>query len=954
MKNGILTANLFPDSGHHFYFASLAIGQGQGTPAAQRYTRENDLPNLTPQLLSALSTLCTSGSDWMPAHSKDHKEFVWMRGKFGTKREPSPAGQDLVLLGLWCAIETNTGTRSDGYTLDVNYRPIENDAGWTRSRNSPALSPYMNESAEHIDFEHTQSIDLDTVFRVSETIGGPIGKCQLDINWLVRGGDPVPVSLVVDFGNTRTIAVGLERADRIATNGLKEIVRPISFGRGHDEAAPNNRGTTSRDLIPNSWIILREPAFSGDYFSSAQFVWPDYITERKQQALVSRVFAKGDTHRLIRIINRVPYMFTELSPVVLGPEATDLLADSDVAGGHLSFLSSPKRYSWDNDPVGRGGLSVWYMHPRTGIGKTRQLFGEIFRFLPKNPLLRKRLLYQDESVSPTEWTDESLRPTNRPTPDFGRGDALIWTALEIIERAAKQIQSEAWRSKSPVRRYLDGVTVTFPPGWTNEEFLAYWQAWFLAKEIYNWSRGPQSPKISLDLSLDEAVASQLAIVFSEIGKHGDQVEIWLQSGGRLRGKKTSIRVLTIDIGGGTTDTAVVEYSNSATAKSGVHLGAEVLFSDSTAHAGDRLVKDLIEAVLLPTLGERFRSNSQRAQIFERVFSTSTGMREAEDRLRRMVITRSVFLPIIYRWLEDISAEQEGNPATGAKWDPIGCGASSSQLEKLNVMFQDAGLSDDSLLPVGEPIDADYSKIRRCIREWCEPLANLHSRYARDFGCDLVIVTGKPSELPSVSDLLFEELPLARNKIIFAKNYEAGEWFPGAVGGKIPDAKLVTVVGAALYTAIKSGLIPNWNLDEKIAAEVRNCWGSMYESGIKFGDSDIILLPEEDEADVVLPTNCCIARARFIENEPEPVYTLRWRDGNVRARPTAEIRLRIGRVLHDSEGRPLRNEQLRILDIFEATASGEPIDASQIELRLQPLPFDQVHWLDQGRFNVRWD
>jgi hypothetical protein len=67
MKNGILTINLFPNSGHHFYFVPLAIGQGQGTPAAQNYSREIDLPNLSPPQFGSLSTLCTGGADWMPA-----------------------------------------------------------------------------------------------------------------------------------------------------------------------------------------------------------------------------------------------------------------------------------------------------------------------------------------------------------------------------------------------------------------------------------------------------------------------------------------------------------------------------------------------------------------------------------------------------------------------------------------------------------------------------------------------------------------------------------------------------------------------------------------------------------------------------------------------------------------------------------------------------------------------
>jgi hypothetical protein len=250
---------------------------------------------------------------------------------------------------------------------------------------------------------------------------------------------------------------------------------------------------------------------------------------------------------------------------------------------------------------------------------------------------------------------------------------------------------------------------------------------------------------------------------------------------------------------------------------------------------------------------------------------------------------------------------------------------------------------------------DYNKIHDLIRAWCEPLAGLHSKYAQTFECDLVIVTGKPSELPAVSELLTKQLPLAPSKIIFAKNYEAGDWFPAAVGGKIPDAKLVTVIGASLYKAIKSGLIPNWQIDEKIGAEVRNYWGLIYEPGQRFEDRDVILPPEKIEADIIVPVNCCIARSRFRQNEPEPVYTLAWRDDAQHAKShAAEIKLRIGRILNDAEGRPLRNERLEILHIYSVVTSDGQIDADGLTLKLHTLPFDDVHWLDQGKFNVRWD
>src|SRR5207244_3453188 len=123
-----------------------------------------------------------------------------------------------------------------------------------------------------------------------------------------------------------------------------------------------------------------------------------------------------------------------LSPVVIGPEAIRILSDSGLAGGHLTFLSSPKRYGWDDEPGGAGGSAYWLMHPRVaGAGKSpRYLSGEMFRFLPRSMQHRRWIMEQNDPLPPTEWEDESSKPIPTPKPDFGRADALIWTALAII------------------------------------------------------------------------------------------------------------------------------------------------------------------------------------------------------------------------------------------------------------------------------------------------------------------------------------------------------------------------------------------------------------------------------------------------------------------------------------------------------------------------------------------
>lgn len=242
---------------------------------------------------------------------------------------------------------------------------------------------------------------------------------------------------------------------------------------------------------------------------------------------------------------------------------------------------------------------------------------------------------------------------------------------------------------------------------------------------------------------------------------------------------------------------------------------------------------------------------------------------------------------------------------------------------------------------------------RNILKWCAPIANTHAGYVAAFECDVVIVTGKPSELPQVRELLEQQLPIAPDRIIFAKGYRAGEWFPGAVDGRISDAKMVTVVGAALYTAITRNLVPNWNIEHRINSPACNYWGVIPREEGAF--QQILLNREQDEMEADLTTFCAIGRARFVQNRPEPVYVFRWRDRQSGlSRGTCTVHTKIRRVRQTPEGQPLKNEHLEITDVSGKDNQGEPIFIEDVELDLRSLPLDEQHWLDQGKFQVRWE
>ncbi len=398
-----------------------------------------------------------------------------------------------------------------------------------------------------------------------------------------------------------------------------------------------------------------------------------------------------------------------MSPAVLGPPAADILANLEPSAGGNYFLSSPKRYLWDQTPVGdlsHAGLTFWTMnvqrwHPNSKnvqAGKAlEKLSGTVLRFLDQNGA--DWTLGDDASqCPPPERADAAARPPSRPhEPAYPRADALTWAALAVLEAAYRQLQSASGRPAGQpfVRARLASVMITFPPGWTAQELAAYRRKWQKALDIFTLTHfadrrlvtaGGERPTLSMEL--DEAVAAQLPLIFDEIRRMGERGENWLELVGRGHGNTAKARVLNLDIGGGTTDVTIVEYQD-LRAGEGVDLIATVLYRDSSTIAGDGLVRRIIESVLLPALGQGLDQEGRRA------FAALLARQKGEDRARWNRITRQVFLPIVHGWLAAAAREESTAQPTPT---PRELRVNLHLIEEFNALCQNAGVPGRLLEP----------------------------------------------------------------------------------------------------------------------------------------------------------------------------------------------------------------------------------------------------------------
>jgi len=273
------------------------------------------------------------------------------------------------------------------------------------------------------------------------------------------------------------------------------------------------------------------------------------------------------------------------------------------------------------------------------------------------------------------------------------------------------------------------------------------------------------------------------------------------------------------------------------------------------------------------------------------------------------------------------------------------------LADLNLIGRDSSLRED-LLPDGDPIPYLPSNVEACAERVLTPIILSLAKYVAAYEVDLVTLSGKPSELPKVKQLLEHLLPVLPQRIIQAKAFPAGDWYPMSSDNTIHDAKSVTAVGATLYQAIHNGRIPGWSINIIQTPESPRCyWGAMPTRNQPNQFSRQYLEPKQNEATHPILIGTCIGRKALPSaTKPEQVYRFRWvdRDRFARAAHNATLQVTLRRIPSTQAG---DMESLAIVNV-KGTAGDQTITKDDVELQLCTLESDEF-WIDAGRFEIAW-
>ncbi len=749
------------------------------------------------------------------------------------------------------------------------------------------------------------------------------------------------IDMIIDVGNSKTMALLIE------DNTNFNQVRPLK-------------------LVDYSRLTSRSAAGDAALSSSEPF----------DMRLVFRKIDFG------RFGTKDSMQFVYPSLVRLGDEAARLLrqaAGTASSSQDLSTSSSPKRYLWDASPSkeewrfltldGEQGDSVLKVN-----GITNQL--------------------KSDGTLDMEGTNGG-----GISHHYSRRSLMTFAFLEMLVQARNQINSQEHRSdktgfgKEAMPRKLRRILVTCPTAMSKVEREALVQC---AKEavilLENFDLGDpslnQKPGSSIDVLpvnaarkggepswyYDEATCSQLVYIYGEAGyKYKGCCGEFFDLYGKVEQGDTahSITVGSLDIGGGTSDLMISKY----TYEEGdvTSLTPEPLFYDSFYYAGDDVLYALIKNFVLFDDGSSFRKAvpdlgaTEFRQLMKNFFGPDYNGQTVADRRLRRDFNIQYSVPLVSYFLS-----------------LLGSGV-QSKVVGFNEVFASAppckSVIDGFKRKVGIDVTEivwtfDAAKMSKLIEGELEPLLKKVATIMYSYGCDIILLSGRPSSLPPVRNIFLKYYPVSPNRLILLNNYYVGDWYPFCANtGYIKNPKTIVAMGGAvaLYASgvasLENFIINLDNLNGGLKSSVNYIEASRQGQSISY-----FITPDKSSGEISvssLPMSLNVRQVGMDSYPCRPLYIIDFNREKLSAKVTKRLvangeeapsvhkvsslvdeeidklkmrlpfRLQIERDAEDWE-------ILSIANIVDK--DGKDVLDGNIEINIQSLGADGLYWLDSGAFD----
>ena len=505
----------------------------------------------------------------------------------------------------------------------------------------------------------------------------------------------IPVDMVLDVGNSRTCGILIE--DHVQEkDGLKKRYE-----------------LELRDLTRPE-RVYSEPFESRVEFAQAFF---------------------GKDHFSVQSGRRDAFQWATIARV--GKEAARLASRREGNEGSTG-LSSPKRYLWDDARYEQGWRfnSSYVKTDYEPYATADPLSGLINEYGEALHILRDDIDEEFERKMPVFQ------------PKYSRRSLMTFMLSEVLMQALMQINSPAQRAKlehSKAPRFLRSIILTVPPAMPKPEREIFrqsiYQAIGLVWKSLGWDKSdddfdfnsqsarekywPILPEVIIQW--DEATCGQVVYLFNETqNNYGGRPEEFIAALQRPDKKeKDRITIATIDIGGGTTDLVINDYSLDYGENGGSGSNAYIIptqrFRDGFKVAGDDILLDMIRNVVVESLTVGLKNAGLRDP--EPILSELIGDQalKVQDALLRQQLTLQVFSPIGLRVLKEYEGYdpmQKTNALNGKTFGELLEDVeqpTESVLDYINEPIRRAlGRSDFNILDL--PVQVNLERIHRIMAD----------------------------------------------------------------------------------------------------------------------------------------------------------------------------------------------------------------------------------------------
>jgi hypothetical protein len=257
----------------------------------------------------------------------------------------------------------------------------------------------------------------------------------------------------------------------------------------------------------------------------------------------------------------------------------------------------------------------------------------------------------------------------------------------------------------------------------------------------------------------------------------------------------------------------------------------------------------------------------------------------------------------------------------------------------------------------------------------EPLLKKLSSLLYAYGCDFVLLAGKPTSLHQIEELFLKFYPVPPNRMVTLNKYRVGRWYPFSDGnGYFEDQKSLVAVGAMIgYLGDIRDSLGNFKLNMAVMRK-RFLPTSEY-----FGNFDrttktiqeIYISPEMNNNSVSiagipvcigtkqLDAQSYLARALFVLdfNDDKIISRITKSKGinkNDKERMATEVEnykqnIKRNMPIKVRFAREYRTDKEHLVIDSIVDSNRDDIDPSYFKLKLQTLSESENYWLDTGEF-----